>query len=91
MLDTMTQVRHITLDVLKPHHPTILELASAIAALAGDYYVNVTVQTVDEKTESVLIAIDGTNIDMAALDETIRGLGAAIHSVDKVEVVGAEL
>ena len=86
----MTQVKHITLDVLKPHHPTILELASAVAALAGDYHVSITVQTVDEKTESVLIAIDGTNIDMAALDETVRSLGASIHSVDKVEVVGGE-
>lgn len=84
----MTQVKQITLDVLKPHHPTVLELASAIAALAGDYRVSITVQAVDEKTESVLISIDGTSIDMAAIDETIRGLGASVHSIDKVEVVG---
>lgn len=86
----MTQVKQITLDVLKPHHPTILELATAIASLARDYRVNITVQAVDEKTESVLISIEGVSIDMPTIDETIRGLGASIHSIDKVEVVGQE-
>jgi hypothetical protein len=84
----MSQVRHLTLDVLKPHHPTVLELASAIAALVPDYRVDITVQAVDEKTESVLILIEGKGIELSAIDETIRGLGCSIHSIDRVEVVG---
>jgi hypothetical protein len=84
----VSQVKHITLDVLKPHQPTVLELASAIAALAPDYRVDITVQAVDEKTESVLILIEGGDIELSAIDETIRSLGCSIHSIDRVEVVG---
>jgi len=86
----MVQVKQIMLDVLKPHRPTVLEVASAIAALAGDYRVRITVQAVDEKTESVLIEVEGANIDMETIDETMRGLGASVHSIDMVEVVGGE-
>ena len=86
----MPQVKQIVLDVLKPHHPTVLELACAIATPTSDYRVRIIVQEVDEKTESVLIEIDGTDIDMASIEETIRGLGGSVHSIDKVEVVGGE-
>jgi hypothetical protein len=86
----MPQIKQIVLDVLKPHHPTVLELACAIATQASDYRVSITVEAVDEKTESVLIEIDGANIDMATIEETIRGLGGSVHSIDKVEVVGGE-
>ena len=86
----MPQIKQIVLDVLKPHHPTVLELACAIATQAGDYRVRINVEAVDEKTESVLIEIDGANIDMATIEETIRGLGGSVHSIDKVEVVGGE-
>lgn len=86
----MPQIKQIVLDVLKPHHPTVLELACAIATQASDYRVRITVEAVDEKTESVLIEIDGADIDMATIEETIRGLGGSVHSIDKVEVVGGE-
>lgn len=86
----MTQVKQILLDVLKPHHPTVLELAFAIAEQGSDYQVSITVEAVDESTESVLIEINGGSIDMDRIDETIRGLGASVHSIDRVEVVSGE-
>ena len=84
----MTGVKRIVLDVLKPHHPTILELAKAIAGLGEDYRVSVTVDAVDEKTESVTAIIQGSGLEFDNIAETINGMGGSIHSIDEVEVTG---
>lgn len=85
----MTQVKHIVLDVLKPHHPNVLELARAIAERGADYRVRIDVEAVDEKTESVIIDVVGEDLDFEALLEVIGAMGASVHSIDGVEVHGA--
>jgi hypothetical protein len=82
----MTFVKRIVLDVLKPHHPNVLEFSKAIAECGPDYRVTVTVAEVDERTESVLVSIQGKNIDLEAVIDAITGIGASVHSIDEVEV-----
>lgn len=84
----MTQVKRITLDVLKPHHPNILEFANAIAHQGADYQVDIRVDAVDEKTETVIIEITGADVRLDAVEEVIGTLGGSIHSIDQVRVVG---
>lgn len=84
----MTQVKHVVLDVLKPHQPNVLELAQALAAQARDYRVRIDVEAVDEKTETVVIAIEGEQVDYEAIANVITSLGGSVHSIDQVEVHG---
>ena len=72
------------MDVLKPHHPTILEVARRIAVLNGVSGVNCTLEEVDRETESIKITIEGISIDFESVEETISDCGAVIHSVDSV-------
>ena len=84
----MARLKMITLDVLKPHLPAILDFASRIAELAGDYCVAIDVVEMDENTESTLITIRGDALDLQQIEGVIDELGGSIHSVDKVEVSG---
>lgn len=81
----MSLVKRIVLDVLKPHHPSAVEFSKRIAEL-GEYRVKITVAEMDEKTESVVMVIEGDDIRFEALTEAISSMGASLHSVDEVEV-----
>ena len=83
----MVQVKKLVLDVLKPHSPNSLEFASAIAECGPDYRVTFDVQEVDEKTETVVIVVEGEDIQFDGLADTITRLGGSLHSIDQVEVV----
>ncbi|MDH3600780.1 MAG: DUF211 domain-containing protein [Candidatus Tectomicrobia bacterium] len=82
----MIQVKRLVLDILKPHQPNALDFARAIAAQGADYRVHLTVQEVDEKTESIQLVIEGNDIQFEAVAETISSHGASLHSIDEVEV-----
>lgn len=84
----MPELRRIVLDVLKPHQPNVLDLCAAIATLGSDYRVYIEVIEVDEKTETVMIDIEGDRLDFDRIEGSIRGLGATVHSIDKVLMAG---
>jgi len=71
---------------LKAHQPPLPEFASQVAVLEGLTRIDVTVVEMDEKTESLKVIVDGKTIDFDKLREHLTGLGAVIHSVDKVVV-----
>lgn len=83
----MVLVKKLMLDVLKPHHPNGLDFAKAIAEQGTDYRVNIRVSEVDEKTETVVIVIEGEDIQFEAIEGVISTLGGSLHSVDEVEVI----
>jgi uncharacterized protein len=85
-----TMIRRLVLDVLKPHVPTILDLATALAKVNGVTGVNLSLDEVDQQTESVKATIQGENIDYDGVEGVIKRFGAAIHSIDEV-VVGKEI
>ncbi|WP_020681404.1 DUF211 domain-containing protein [Marinobacterium rhizophilum] len=86
----MAVVTRILLDVLKPHDPSVLDLARALGDL-GDYRVCVRVLEMDKKTETLEIEVAGADVDFEAIHTVIRDLGAALHSVDEVDVSGSSV
>jgi hypothetical protein len=82
----MITVKRLALDILKPHHPDVLELARAIAACGPDYRVLLTVLEMDDKTETLEVTVEGASLDMDRIREAISDLGGSLHSIDEVEV-----
>lgn len=80
----------MVLDVLKPHVPSVLELASALSKLKGVSGVNLSLHEVDQQTETIKITIKGESIDYMAIESVIQDFGGAIHSIDEV-VAGKEI
>lgn len=86
----MSDMRKIVLDVLKPHQPNGVDFSRALAELSPDYKVRLTVVEVDEKTESVIMVIEGESIEFDPINELIKKLGASVHSIDEVEIHGSK-
>jgi hypothetical protein len=82
----MPEVTRLVLDVLKPHKPTSLELATAVAELGGVSRVAIKVEEMDEKTETVSLVIHGSKLDFDGIVASLSALGASLHSIDEVEV-----
>ena len=80
----MTTIKRIILDVLKPHAPSIIDVAERLAGLEGITGVNISLEEVDAETDSVKITIEGSNIDYNAVEKEISDCGAVVHSVDGV-------
>ena len=81
----MTRIRRLVLDVLKPHHPSVLEFGRLLAE-QGELQVRLSVTEMDDKTETLQIEITGEDIDFKLLRVAIDGFGASLHSIDEVEV-----
>ncbi len=79
-------IKALVLDVLKPHSPSLPEFATFISELEGVNKIDVTLIEMDERTESLKVVLNGSNIDFEALKEHIEKYGAVIHSVDQVIV-----
>jgi len=80
----LSDIKRLVLDVLKPHHPSIIELSARLSTLDGVSGVNLTLDEVDQETESIKITIEGNAIDFDMVQQTIAESGAVIHSVDSV-------
>ena len=80
----MSEIKRLVLDVLKPHAPSIIELAKRLGKADGVLGVNCTLDEVDQETESIKITIEGNAIDFDVLEQAISESGAVIHSVDSV-------
>ncbi|NPE31641.1 DUF211 domain-containing protein [Methanococcoides sp. SA1] len=80
----MTRIRRLVLDVLKPHHPSTIELAGKLSDVDGVTGVNIGLYEVDQTTENIKITIEGDNIDYDVVKQEIEKLGAVVHSIDEV-------
>src|SRR2546428_653042 len=83
---TVSDIKRIVLDVLKPHRPSIVEMSQKLTSIKGVDGVNCTLDEVDQETESVRITLEGPGIDFERVEATLRETGAVIHSVDSVAV-----
>ena len=86
----MSQIKRLVLDVLKPHEPTNVEVASAIGDLQDVDGVNLSLYEVDQQTENVKITVEGTNVNYSLVLQTIENLGGVVHSVDEI-IAGKKL
>ena len=86
----MGRIRRLVLDTLKPHEPSIIEMAAQLSELAGISAVNISIYEMDRKVENAKITIEGENIVCQRVMEVIADLGGAVHSIDEV-VAGKEI
>jgi hypothetical protein len=80
----LSSIKRIILDVLKPHKPSILEIANRLGDLEGISGVNISLEEVDTDTDSVKITIEGNSINYEDVKTVISECGAVIHSIDGV-------
>ena len=80
----MGRIRRLVLDTLKPHDPSIIELADQLSDLDGISAVNISIYEMDRKVENAKITIEGESISYEVVAELIEEMGGAIHSVDEV-------
>jgi len=80
----MGTVRRLVLDVLKPHEPTIIQLAQQLSELPGVEAVNISIYEIDRKVENAKITIEGSDIQYERVLETIEENGGSVHSIDEV-------
>jgi len=59
-------------------------MCEKLTAIKGVEGVNCTMDEVDQETESVRITLEGPGIDFEKVEQTLREVGAVIHSVDSV-------
>jgi len=78
------KIKHLLLDVLKPHLPDIIELSKALAHVQGVKKVTIEIVEIDQDTESIRVEVDGDAIDIVSLKKKINEMGASVHSVDSV-------
>lgn len=77
-------VKRLVLDVLKPHSPSLVQLANELADREGVSGVNATLLEQDKKVENVKLTVEGENVDYDDVKETVEALSGTVHSVDEV-------
>ena len=80
----MGRIRRLVLDTLKPHEPSIIELASQLGDLEGILAVNISIYEMDRKVENAKITIEGEDISYPVVFELIEEMGGVVHSIDEV-------
>ncbi len=77
-------LRRLVLDVLKPHAPTIMDLANEICKLKSVDGVHIITYNRETKVESVRITIEGKKLDFEKINKILEKMGASVQSVDTV-------
>ncbi len=77
----------IVLDVLKPHQPNALEFVRRLQELESIGRIKLTLAEMDEKTETVVLTIEGLDMDYERIAGVISEMGGSVHSIDEVEVI----
>jgi hypothetical protein len=86
----MGKIRRLVLDALKPHEPSIIELAQELSALEGVAAVNISIYEIDRKVENAKITLEGEDISYPTVLGVVNEMGGVIHSVDEV-VAGSRI
>jgi hypothetical protein len=78
------KIKRLIIDVLKPHEPSIVVFAEQISELDGIGGITIKVHEIDEKTETLAVAVEGKDLDFEDIKEAIEKLGGSVHSIDLV-------
>ena len=80
----MSEIKRLVLDILKPHEPSIIDLAEKLSSIDGISGVNCMLDEVDRDTDSLKVVIEGSDIDYKKVFMALEECGAAVHSIDSV-------
>ena len=80
----MGKVLRLVLDVLKPHNPSIIQLAEELSELSGVEAVNISIYEMDQRVENAKITVEGKDIDYETVLKVIGEVGGTVHSIDEV-------
>ncbi|MFC4405546.1 DUF211 domain-containing protein [Haloarchaeobius iranensis] len=80
----MAPVRRLVVDVLKPHEPPLVEFTRQLSDVESVDGVTSSLIELDKKVQNVKLSIEGESVEFDAVEETVEGLGATVHSVDEV-------
>lgn len=82
--DQVTSITLLSLDVLKPLEPSIVDLSGQMAKLKGVSEIEIELIEIDRKVENIKITVKGENIRFEDVYAAIEKSGATIHSIDKI-------
>ena len=74
------------LDILKPHQPGVDLVARTLMKIDGVTKVSIKVDELDQKTASLHMNIEGTNISLDDITKVLASMNCALHSVDLVNL-----
>lgn len=80
----MTGLRRLVLDVLKPHEPSNVLLATKLSELDNVEGVNLVLKEMDRETETLKVTIVGKDLNYDTIRKVLEDFGAVIHSVDEI-------
>ena len=80
----MGKILRLVLDVLKPHNPSIIQLAGELSELPGVEAVNISLNEMDQRVENAKITLEGSDIEYETVLAVIAEVGGAVHSIDEV-------
>lgn len=80
----MGKIRRLVLDVLKPHDPSIIEVAAELSELPGVEAVNISIYEVDRRVENAKITLEGNDLRYNEILKVIGENGGTVHSIDEV-------
>ena len=86
----MANIRRLVLATLKPHEPSIINLANVLSELEGISAVNISIYEMDRKVENAKKTIEGEAISFEKNSLVIEDLGGTLHSIDEV-VAGKQI
>lgn len=86
----MAKITKLVLDVLKPSEKlSSSDLVGMLADLKGTDSVDLTVEELDKKVETISLIIEGTNLDVDLIQEKIEESGASLHSIDRIKATSS--
>ncbi|RLG79550.1 MAG: hypothetical protein DRO13_05785 [Thermoprotei archaeon] len=83
-------IKRLVLDVLIPNKVSIVEFAESLSKLPGIDAVNITVKEIDAETQTIIVVVEGEDVNFSGVSELIEKMNGVIHSIDQV-VAGRKL
>lgn len=83
----MARITELVLDILKPHDPPLVLFTRHLAEVRPGLTVTAEVVEIDDRTQTLSVHCQGTDIDLELLTEAVSAMGGSVHSVDRVQVV----
>jgi hypothetical protein len=80
----MAPIRRLVVDVLKPHEPQLVEFTDLITETEGVEAATASLIELDKEVQNVKVSIEGEDLSLEAVEESVDHLGGTVHSVDEV-------